>query len=571
MGDANNQTMAVVAEALRDAWHLATSNVDTTPPPISTLQLYQLGQVLAALSSETAFTTSSYEGPQELYHLQTCYDQLLQSIPVQPRNGLLRELHQGLGIFLEEQQSDTPIINEIGSSMATIAHLHLASPYTSSFLQHSNNEQLAWLRSFVQQLALLYSQMVSLQPSILVLLSRLIFPPRLFNDDNEKDTTVPADNDNRNDHCTQILLTMIDTLQEYSVWSDLIAYCAKQQQEYNEDWKDELLQNYQQCHHVEMDDTNRDYFMDLLASALTRDSASSTLSWTAPRSKTVTRTTKKISPVSAKDAIARRIQQVQDIVPNVNDGYVEAVLSYYQGNVERTVEALTGDRSALPRSLQVLDPSLPRRANLTTTDQERKEEEQAKQVTKQALQAAQDKEEQEAMLISKVMTSTAMDEYNDDYDDQYDEIDPIGNADSGLYDDYQAVKLYNQAYREAEDEQAFWQDNRNTNREQYAKAPSGKNPSKSGAGVSGQGGRGGSRYRGPDKLKGGRIPNAGRGRGGRGRGGRGRNDGPSVDQAQSAESGGQQEGNVKPNPRRKAAKMANRRDKQKKAAAKKAG
>jgi hypothetical protein len=80
-------------------------------------------------------------------------------------------------------------------------------------------------------------------------------------------------------------------------------------------------------------------------------------------------------------------------------------------------------------------------------------------------------------------------EDDDDYDDQWDEIDvKLGGADDGFYD-FERVKLYNQVVREDEKEDPFWEENRNANK----------------LGSNTPAGNGEKQYRGPDKIKGGRV------------------------------------------------------------------
>ena len=272
--------------------------------------------------------------------------------------------------------------------------------------------------------------------------------------------------------------------------------------------------------------------------------------------------------------LERRIDQVRQIFPDLGEGYIELLLSYYKGNVEPTVTALAQDN--LPLQLRHLDPSLPRRRRQDSgRDSDNDDDEEARMLAKAALQAAARQEEEEAYMVDMVMRQGAHDEYNDDYDDQYDDTEGFAVPDNTSYD---VVHTYNRVLKQVVEDQQFWQDNRNTNKKfpvQQKKKDKTKEEGKA--------------YRGPDKLKGGRILQSdargggggGRGRGGRGRGGRGTpkpnsssanaKDPSSKSDQQKQQQGGEAGNGQKGNTRAKERKMANRRDRQRKAAAKRTG
>jgi hypothetical protein len=290
-----------------------------------------------------------------------------------------------------------------------------------------------------------------------------------------------------------------------------------------------------------------------------------------------------------QDEIQRRIDQVRQVLPDLGEGFVETALSYYKGNVEETLQVLLDDPGrAWPASLQIMDRNLPRRHRNVTTA---KEEAEAKLAAKATLRAVLRQQREEAAAVDVVLRSspaTDKDEYNDDYDDQYDDTEGFGNADCGLYDDYETVKTYNRVLQGVEQDQAFWEESRNTNR-------SGGDAPKKNQGV------GEKDYRGPDKGRGGRVPyaerggDAGRGGGpapgrapgrgpgrgrGKGRGGAGPAASKSNGDGNAADGPAAKKGNAdsadskatdRPNPKQKARQLANRRDQQKRAQTKRSG
>jgi hypothetical protein len=74
-------------------------------------------------------------------------------------------------------------------------------------------------------------------------------------------------------------------------------------------------------------------------------------------------------------------------------------------------------------------------------------------------------------------------------------VEGTGGADSGVYTNYESVRTYNLVLKNVEQEQSFWEESRNTNRS--------SGDLKKNKGVEKD-------YRGPDRIRGGRIPDAGR-------------------------------------------------------------
>lgn len=160
-----------------------------------------------------------------------------------------------------------------------------------------------------------------------------------------------------------------------------------------------------------------------------------------------------IVPTDPAAEIRRRVQQVRDVLPDLGEGYIETVLSYFQGDVQCTIAALLeGDASELPPALRMLDQKLPARRRETPKRLEDADEE-ARQIVKERLAEIDRREKAEALAFN-----TVLGEYDDDYDDQYDGMDggeALGNTDSGLYD-YEMIRTYNKVALQIEREDAFW-------------------------------------------------------------------------------------------------------------------
>jgi hypothetical protein len=233
--------------------------------------------------------------------------------------------------------------------------------------------------------------------------------------------------------------------------------------------------------------------------------------------------TKKIA-VNARTEIQRRIQQVKDVLPDLGEGYIESVLSHFGGDVARTVAALF-DPSSLPPAFQMLDSKLParRQENAISTTTYHLDDQEARDVTKERLISMEREQEAVAyaltnMGISENNVTGGADEYNDDYDDQYDGMDAGENlgGTGGTYDDVdiETVRVYNRVARAAEQEQDFWEQSRNTNRRGPPSQNIHRNKNKkkdasaeeeSNEDDEGGEGAGGRSYRGPNKIRGGRV------------------------------------------------------------------
>lgn len=316
-----------------------------------------------------------------------------------------------------------------------------------------------------------------------------------------------------------------------------------------------------------------------------------------------TRTTKKKNPKLVNriasnstdtmiSEIQRRVHMIQQVLqPNIQygDGFLETALALCSGNVNETITLLLQPKDLLPPSLQMMDTKLSSRYEYIV--QQHNESNDALQIVKQSILQIEKQQQQEALLLSRAMSSTndnidnkvnqetekplsrqerrknkklninnknevaiskspSLDEttsdddnnidndnyntsgiynnndknnnyvYDDDYDDQYDDQyydggagGLIGNNDNTLYDkydsstknkndadiNYKAIKLYNQTMKEIESDVSFWESNKNTNR-------TSKQPINNNKNNDDDNNKSDKQYKGPDKLRGGRIP-----------------------------------------------------------------
>ena len=152
------------------------------------------------------------------------------------------------------------------------------------------------------------------------------------------------------------------------------------------------------------------------------------------------------------------VDQVKDIFPDLGEGYIEAALACYRGDVSRTISALIEDGDNLHPQLKLIDKKLGARKKESGTLYTVDDDKAAIDLQKERIKTMQKEEENKAFLLS-----TALD-YNDDYDDQFDDIDDgggasgmVGNSDGALYDvDYDAIRMYNKVALDMEKEDSFW-------------------------------------------------------------------------------------------------------------------
>ena len=497
--------------------------------------LYRLGR----------FLHNHLSSHDNLSNVKTAYHDMLEALPETYRAQLFGALKQALLNVLETTTLDASAMQK-EDALVSVAALYLSSR-SALAATHWSLDEIKVLQSVYNDET--SSSLVMVRQTILSILSDWLWTkPNV-----EWEELLPA-------------MHLLQDEESSSLLTDLIQYKNDQT---TPGWKSELLERFSEHSdylqsfletNQEEDDVQRELQQALAdPDALAVSDAAST----------------PVTTITARNELQRRIGQVRQVLPDLGEGFVEICLAYYQGDVERTVAALVDpNNNSLPPQLRLLDPSLPRRRRRppdSTSLEDDNDDEEARLVAKEALRAAQRQQEEEAYLVDRVMKEGAHDEYNDDYDDQYDDTEGIGAADVGLYDDYDAVKAYNRAVKQVEQDQQFWEDNRNTNRNTQPSTKKNKSSE-----------NGGNPYRGPDKMKGGRVPQAGRGgqqsRGGRG-GGRGRrrtnvsSGEDSEAQAPGTTSGGtsNQNSGKKGKTKAKQRQMANRRDRRKKATAKRSG
>jgi len=500
------------------------------------LQLYKLGLFLDAMA---AVSQREHTAVQRGYH------EFIKALPVEYRESLLKDLNQafwsvvGGGVSDGEEETE----NAENAALQSVSQLLDASVIVA---QECSSQ---WTIDHLSKLLESYNSNSSSDSSNKNACILVLFQSYLLHSQADFEQLLPA-------------LHLLQ--QEENVWNDLV----QQLNTKNRHWKEIILQHFS-------DESQQEYLMSLLATSghaeeqvlaqqlkhATRITSGGSSGSSSSKQKSTPTSTSK------EQEIQRRIDQVKAVLPDLGDGFVETALAAHQGAVEATVATLLEPTDHWPAILRATDQLLPRRKHEFAASSQQ-EEAQAKEIAKATLQAAERQQEQEAYMVDLVLR-TGMDddeqdnmqvqprhdEYNDDYDDQYDELDGVGNADAGLYDNYDAVRVYNAALKEVGAEQTFWQENRNTNQSQNIVSSKKKNNF------------------GPDKMKGGRIP--GRGHGGRGgRGGGGAATSTSVSAAGNINNqAGEDNSNNrdKPNLRQKARKMDKRRDQQKKAQVKRSG
>ena len=417
----------------------------------------------------------------------------------------------------------------------------------------------------------------------------------------------------------EMILSILQLLQDdQNVWDRFVQYMN----EYFPQWQEQVFQrSASQVYDADnVDDEAREqYYQDYLKSILSSTSKTS-VSTTLPAIRHVQPKSSQQSKVpkrkviSPEEEIWSRIQQVKSILPQYGDGFIELALSCFNGNVETTIATLIDpqpQKQNWPVLLQNVDVTLPRRHVKDSVVQQQLDEQQAKEITKASIQAAQKQAELEARMLEYVAPNQEYsndnmnvesdrsstdrgnirpaNEYDDDYDDQYDYdvhyfVDAANDRDSTYDrpDQYEAVLTYNRTMKEIESDQEFWNTNRNTNRPGPTNSSSAALNSNHATDDDDNTKQ--QQYRGPDLLRGGRTPhgnNRNHGGGGRGRG-KGKNGPPIPPPAASTSTATNANPATNPSPnhtgpvtasnaRHKARVLDKRRDQQKKAQMKRAG
>jgi hypothetical protein len=274
--------------------------------------------------------------------------------------------------------------------------------------------------------------------------------------------------------------------------------------------------------HEQDDDTSQmAYLLNMLESARQK-TPTSTITTPTANSQPKIASAPAPKQVSAADELERRIQQVQQILPDLGQGFIETALSLFQGNVETTVATLVNDPLQYPHALRVLDRNLPRRRKERSAE-EVVESQEARALVKErvALEEQQEQARYKALVYVAAQeakanadanggntefdsNNTTNNEYDDDYDDQYDDMDGgLGGADSG-WSDMEVMKTYNQVARQEHAEDSFWEENRNTNRKPAPKQQQQQQQQHDEEGDENDDGPSGKKW-GADKIKGGRV------------------------------------------------------------------
>jgi CUE domain len=618
----------------------------TTSIHIDALQLYRLGGLLVVQLRDRAHQQTKGRHARSAPSLPEAAHGLVAAMSAGNRSDAFRHLHFGLHQLVRicqgganessvEPSELTEDERNVEEAIRVLSELYAVAgeygPTAADVRNWGGAETSACIHERVEgdpalhPLLSLYANVIvphkrkRASEAIMKILTRLVWTDRPNVDDADNDDAMDG---NRNDTA---LFSVLRTIQAFdAAWCDFVRH----QEVRDENWREALVRHHQDADNL--DDDQLAYLSSILH-APTSDDADNRdhrLSLRAPPAAASSAAAAIAAPTQAPRAaheseLDRRIRQVRQVLPDLGEGFVEAVLSYYQGDVERTVTSLlqeeadgsshdgsTGD--GLPDALRSLDWSLPRRARRRRSDSRPDLDEDVIAITKSIVRETDRLHEEEAYALERVGVDddygvnedhaqrAVRDEYDDDYDDQYDDYQPSVDDKAGASDDYEAVRLYNRALKSVVREQAYWEEERNTNRPQRAKP-------------SGGGGRtsdddnaedaGPSQYRGPDKLRGGRVPREHRGGGGgaRGRGsapgraaggggggqptggrGRGRGGGQRDTQVGRA-SATSSPNNAAAAPdsgapsqpgrgsRAKANRLSNRRDKQKQAAAKRVG
>lgn len=432
-------------------------------------QLYAMGHVLHRIQGN-----EQQEACQELL---SAYNELIDSIPIDYCKQIFRLFHRGLATLVIEARSNWSSSQEkLRSAVQTLGGLLCYS---------SQACKIAYSKDWISSLSSIYDIHILKDSSriqkdeVLSIISHLLVQGLMASDPKQQPESLE-----------ELLMATIQTMEEEST------DCLRDLQ----DWERRLEPNHGSLENAIAklpfnEDTlhQREYIFNMLESSRLKEQTQIP-SMSDFDQKPAAKATK-VKAVSAADELERRIAQVKQIIPDLGEGFIETALSLFQGNVETTVSTLLNDPSQYPPNLQFLDRSLPRRKKDRAEDEE-KDSAQARELVKErmALEEQKEQERYKALLYvsSQQQKELAANEYDDDYDDQYDDIDVrLGDTDEGLYD-YEKIKIFNKVAREDEAEDSFWEANRNTNRGNDA---DNKNSSDGGD----------KQYRGPDKIKGGRV------------------------------------------------------------------
>ena len=539
---------AAVADLITELERLSQKKGNNQTLP-SSQWLYRIGLVLSRWDPE-----SLTDEPAVVHQLIYSYQEFISKLPKSYLQRYFDVYSKGLSHLLEQKAKTSP------SSSGTALEEAIRS--LRGLLSHSSSIcPTAVHRELIRNLASIYDWFVlsesdattnpgmrtlsSPKASVLACLSYLLLDgiveerPQRYQEDQQqqkkqKDLRRPLE---------ETILDYIQVMEEQSIdcLGDLQEWQQTEEPRHRT-LEGSLRHHYKSSNRIQEDGETAesspqwDYLYSMLESArqsshqkhLAANTAASTSNPPESGPSRTTTTKSNGSSVTAADEVERRIQQVQQILPDFGAGFIEVALSLYHGNVEQTVQTLLNDPSQYPIALQVLDRQLPRRQKYRSTDdvvasqeartwtkeharieqQQETERYQALMYVAQQEDATDTNENTTLNLKSTVASASLQDVYNDDYDDQYDDMDGgLGGADSGWLDNdesnFDAIRLYNQVARQEEAEDKFWQKNRNLNRG-LSRGDSTKQEGGDEHNEENEGSGGGKSW-GPDKIKGGRI------------------------------------------------------------------
>jgi hypothetical protein len=498
-------TTAASQVLLSELEHLA----ETSSGLPSTQQLYAIGGILFRIRRKHQQDSSDI--------LYTAYQQLIDSLPESYLTRVF-ETYKKATTMLLESVSESSMMEDLISATEALSGLFSNSPRLCQLALAFSNEWMSILAAvydaFVLKDASTTTTTTSQQNVVLSSVSFLLLDGLVLNKGNSTTTTTTT---------TTIEARLLEVIQAIEQKSTDCLRDLQAWQSQSEPSNRTLARSVKKLPTPTKDDDDvlqqREYILSMLESASQQQEAihSSTRKTTAKRQhQQQQRPAPK--PVSAADELERRIQQVKQILPDFGEGFLETALSLYQGDVETTMSVLLNDPAQYPSALRVLDRNLPRRRK-ERSKEEAEESVKARQLVKErvALEHQQEEAKYKALVYMRAQERDAeedpqqqqqqqqqvisTDEYDDDYDDQYDEVDvKLGGADDVL--DFEQVKLYNQVTRADEAEGSFWEDSRNTNRTNNS---NNNNNNDNNAAAGNNNNNNEKKFRGPDKIKGGRV------------------------------------------------------------------
>ncbi|CAN0449826.1 unnamed protein product, partial [Ectocarpus sp. 8 AP-2014] len=139
----------------------------------------------------------------------------------------------------------------------------------------------------------------------------------------------------------------------------------------------------------------------------------------------------------------------------LGEGFVEACLSVLGWSPQGVIEAVLEDR--LPPQVAKLNRGLRRawKGKKGDLDKAYRVDKDLAAAEAKRLIAMEKRQEDDAYLLSR--------EYDDDYDDQYDDREVDVGGGGGRGSDFETVRRVNQLVRQEEEEDAWWENNKNTN------------------------------------------------------------------------------------------------------------